>query len=87
MGADNLENLPKWKNYQFILENYGLYIYPRPHAAGTELTHHKNVRMIEAPLIDISATYIRACIRNHKSIRYLVPEVVEQMIRAKQFYC
>jgi nicotinate-nucleotide adenylyltransferase len=86
VGADNLENLPKWKNYQFILENYGLYVYPRPHAIETELNTHKNVRMIEAPLIDISATYIRKCIRNNKSIRYLVPEVVEQMIHAKQFY-
>jgi nicotinate-nucleotide adenylyltransferase len=86
IGADNLENLPKWKNYEFILENYGVYVYPRPHANETELNKHRNVKMIEAPLIDISATYIRKCIRNNKSIRYLVAEVVDQMIRAKQFY-
>ncbi len=86
IGADNLENLPKWKNYQFILENYGLYVYPRPNANETKLNHHVNVKMIESPLMDISATYIRKCIRNNKSIRYLVPEVVEQMIRSKQFY-
>ena len=86
IGADNLENLLKWKNYQFILENYGLYVYPRPHANETELNHHANVKMIESPLMDISATYIRKCIRDNKSIRYLVPEVVEQKIRSKHFY-
>jgi nicotinate-nucleotide adenylyltransferase len=42
--------------------------------------------MVEAPLLDISATYIRGCVRDNKSIRYLVPEAVEQMIRSKQFY-
>ena len=42
--------------------------------------------MVDAPLLDISATYIRNCIKNNKSIRYLVPETVEEMIRSKQFY-
>jgi nicotinate-nucleotide adenylyltransferase len=86
LGADNLENFTKWKNHEFILENYGLYVYPRPNAQETVLIKHPNVKMVESPLIDISATYIRKCIRNKKSIRYLVPEVVEQMIQAKQFY-
>lgn len=86
LGEDNLENFTKWKNYQEILDQFGLYIYPRPGVTNTELIRHANVKMVEAPLLDISATYIRHCIKNNKSIRYLVPEAVESMIRSKNFY-
>lgn len=86
LGEDNLENFVKWKNYEQILEQFGAYVYPRPRVTNSELKRHPQVKMIEAPLLDISATYIRDCIKNNKSIRYLVPEVVEQMIRSKGFY-
>ena len=58
----------------------------RPRVTNSPLKSHAHVKMVEAPLFDISATYIRQCIANNKSIRYLVPEAVEQMIRAKGFY-
>jgi nicotinate-nucleotide adenylyltransferase len=86
IGEDNLENFEKWKNHEQILNQFGLYVYPRPHVTNSELKRHPNVKMIEAPLLDISATYIRNCIKNNKSIRYLVPEPVEQLIRLKLFY-
>jgi nicotinate-nucleotide adenylyltransferase len=50
------------------------------------LKDHPNVKMVEAPLLDISATFIRNCIRKGQSVRYLVPDPVEEMIRGKQFY-
>ncbi|NOS92560.1 MAG: nicotinate-nucleotide adenylyltransferase [Cyclobacteriaceae bacterium] len=86
MGQDNLESFKKWKNYEQILEQYELYVYPRPDVTNTELMRHPHVKMIEAPLLDISATYIRQCIKANKSIRYLVPESVENMVRIKNFY-
>ena len=86
LGEDNLENFTKWKNHDQILLQYGLYVYPRPNVTNTDLKRHPQVTMVDAPLLDISATYIRNCIKNNKSIRYLVPEAVEQMIRLKQFY-
>jgi len=86
IGEDNLVNFEKWKNYKEILDGYGLYVYPRPDVTNSELRRHPNVKMIDAPLLDISATYIRNCIKDNKSIRYLVPETVEQMIRMKNFY-
>jgi nicotinate-nucleotide adenylyltransferase len=86
IGEDNLENFAKWKNHEEILNQFGLYVYPRPHVTNSELKRHPHVKMIEAPLLDISATYIRNCIKSNKSIRYLVPEPVEQMIRLKDFY-
>jgi nicotinate-nucleotide adenylyltransferase len=86
LGEDNLENFTQWKNYEQILQHYGLYVYPRPNVTNTDLKRHPNVTMVEAPLLDISATYIRQCIKHNKSIKYLVPEAVEQMIDSKQFY-
>jgi nicotinate-nucleotide adenylyltransferase len=86
IGEDNLENFTKWKNHEQILNQFGLYVYPRPHVTNSDLKRHSNVTIVKAPMIDISATYIRNCIKNNKSIRYLVPETVENMIRMKNFY-
>lgn len=86
IGEDNLENFTKWKNHEQILDQYGLYVYPRPHVTNSDLKRHPQVTIVEAPMIDISATYIRTCVKNNKSIRYLVPETVENMIRMKNFY-
>ncbi|HEY9489409.1 MAG TPA: nicotinate (nicotinamide) nucleotide adenylyltransferase [Chryseosolibacter sp.] len=86
MGEDNLVNFVKWKSHDRILEDYGLYVYPRPDAQPSELKSHPNVKMVDAPLLDISATFIRRCIRKGQSIRYLVPDIVEEMIRTKGFY-
>lgn len=86
LGEDNLENFTKWKNYEEILNQFSLYIYPRPRVTNSLLKSHVHVKMVDAPLFDISATYIRQCVANNKSIRYLVPEAVEQMIQSKGFY-
>ncbi len=86
VGGDNLENFSRWKNHEEILNQFGLYVYRRPGVTNTELERHANVQMIDAPLLDISATYIRNNIKHNKSIRYLVPEPVEQLIRLKNFY-
>lgn len=86
IGEDNLANFMKWKNAERILEDYGLYVYPRPAAQPSELKKHHHVTMIDAPLLDISATFIRSCIRNGRSVRYLVPDPVEEMIRTRGFY-
>jgi len=86
VGEDNLVNFPKWKNYERILEDYGLYVYPRPNAQPSPLIEHANVRLVEAPVLDISATFIRNCIKKRQSIRYMVPDIVDEMIRAKGFF-
>jgi nicotinate-nucleotide adenylyltransferase len=86
IGEDNLLNFPKWKNHEIILNDYGLYVYPRPGAQPSELKMHPHVTLVNAPMLDISATFIRNCIRNNQSVRYLVPDPVEEMIRTKGFY-
>jgi nicotinate-nucleotide adenylyltransferase len=86
IGGDNLAIFPKWKNSGKILEDFGLIVYPRPGANPNDLANHPNVTYIDAPLMSISATYIRKCIRNEKSIRYLVPESVNEFIKNKQLF-
>jgi len=86
IGEDNLRSFPKWKNHEVILENYGLYVYPRPSANKPELSSHANVHWIDAPILDISATYIRSLVKENKSIKYLVPESVEQLIKLRKLY-
>lgn len=86
VGEDNLAGFTKWKNHEIILEDYGLLVYPRPHAKTSDLKEHKNVKMIEAPMVDISATYIRNSIKEDKDFRYMVPENVRTLIQSKGFY-
>jgi nicotinate-nucleotide adenylyltransferase len=86
IGEDNLNSFTSWKNYQIILDHYGLIVYPRPNSKLSEVKNHPNVKLIEAPRMDISASFIRKCIRDNKSVRYLVPEKVLQFIRDRKLY-
>lgn len=87
IGEDNLKSFPRWKNYQVILDNHGLYVYPRPAAdAKAELTSQANVQWVKAPILDISATYIRNLVKQDNSIQYLVPDSVAQIIKSRKLY-
>lgn len=87
MGGDNLQSFKRWKNWEAILTYFSLLVYPRPGATDHhELMDHEKVCMVEAPLIDISATYIRRLIQADKSIQYLVPPEINDMIKARKFY-
>ncbi|TGE27173.1 nicotinate (nicotinamide) nucleotide adenylyltransferase [Hymenobacter metallicola] len=86
MGEDNLPGLPRWKQADRILAEYAVYVYPRPGVDATDVNAHPGVQVVEAPLLDISATFIRDCVHTGKSIRYLVPEAVEAQILAKGFW-
>jgi len=86
IGEDNLTQFANWKNHEKILEYYGLTIYPRPKSTESPFKSHPNVQLVEAPLLDISGTFIRDCIRDNRSIRYMVPDTVEEIIERKRFY-
>lgn len=86
IGEDNLRSFPKWKNYKTIIDNYGMYVYPRPSKSSSDLEDHPNVTWVKAPILDISATYIRKMVKENRSIKYLVPEAVEQIIIARKLY-
>ena len=86
IGEDNLASFPKWKNHKQILEHFNLIVYPRKGADKSELLNHPKVKMIEAPEVDISATLIRKLIKEGKSIKYLVSDTVEGLIKAKKYF-
>jgi nicotinate-nucleotide adenylyltransferase len=86
MGADNLSTLDKWKNYEILLERFKIYVYKRPGYDLGPYADRPTVNLIEAPLLDISATFIRECIKNGKSIQYLVPDKVFEYLASSKMY-
>lgn len=85
MGSDSFQNLDKWKNGDVIRANYPILVYRRP-GFDADASVFPKVNVLDAPLLDISATHIRELVRNGKSIKYLVPEVVEKEIIDSGFY-
>jgi nicotinate-nucleotide adenylyltransferase len=86
MGSDNLEIFKKWKNYEQILVDYEIYVYPRLHCDGGEFKNHPNVKLIDAPIIEISATFIRKYIKEKKDVRFMLSANVFNHIREKHLY-
>ena len=85
MGSDSFTNIKKWKNYETLLSQYELYIYKRP-GFETTGTLAENIKILNAPLLEISSTHIRELIKKGKSIRYLVPDVVKEEIESNSYY-
>jgi nicotinate-nucleotide adenylyltransferase len=88
MGEDNLNSFHKWKNYDFILENHQLYVYPRLTSVLKDgaLKNHPNIHQVTAPVIEISATQIRKGIAQNKEVKPLLPCKVWQYIDEMNFY-
>lgn len=88
MGEDNLNSLHKWKNYEVILENHDIYVYPRINNenANEELINNHKIHKIDAPVIEISSTFIRNSIRDGKEVRPLLPQKVWEYIDHNLFY-
>jgi nicotinate-nucleotide adenylyltransferase len=88
MGEDNLKSLHKWKNYEVILENHEIYVYPRI-ASGNmseEFRGNPKIKRVDAPVIEISATFIRNSIRESKNVRPLLDQKVWEFIDEMNFY-
>ena len=83
MGADNLPGLPRWQEAARLLAEIDIYVYPRPGTPLPDLAAFPRAQVMTAPLLDISATYIRESLRQGRSIRYLVPAAVEAELLRK----
>ncbi len=86
MGSDNLRNLKKWKNYETILENHEIFVYPRPGDNNLELMAHEKVSIVNAPLMEISSSFIRNAIKDKKDVRYFMPDKVAKYVGEMHFY-
>jgi nicotinate-nucleotide adenylyltransferase len=88
MGEDNLNSLHKWKNYEVILQNHDIYVYPR--AASGEIdpqfVSHPKIHRVGAPILELSSTFIREGIKKGKNIRPMLPHKVWEYIDHNLFY-
>jgi nicotinate-nucleotide adenylyltransferase len=86
MGSDNLKHFHKWKNYDQIIENHSVLVYPRPGFSPENFKAHKNIHLVNAPVIEISATFIREAIKAGKDIRHFLPPGTWKYIEEMNFY-
>ena len=86
MGADNLASIHKWKNFELLLENYHIIAYPRPGIDAGTYAYHPHVQLVDAPLMELSASFIREAIHHKKSVHYMLPARVWEFIESKGLY-
>jgi nicotinate-nucleotide adenylyltransferase len=86
MGADNLVSFKKWKNYEVLLKNYQIFVYPRPEANVAEWENHPAITFTETPLMEISSTFIRKAIKEKKNVQFFLPDKVIDFIEGKGMY-
>jgi len=92
MGEDNLYTLHKWKNAEELVSRYPIYVYPRPDSGKPssplldQLLAKADVHRVDAPLMDISGTFIRSGIKNKKDMSYFLSAAVWKYIREMHFY-
>ena len=86
MGSDGLPTFHKWKNHEVIIKKYPRYIYPRHSESRGEIEKHKNLKIVEAPIIEISSTFIRTSIAEKKDVRHFLPLKVWELIDKMGYY-
>ncbi len=85
LGSDSFKNMHRWKNFETLIERYSFIVYNRP-GFEVEETYGANITVLDAPLLQISSTFIRKQVKDKKSIKYLVPPNVEQYIANNHYY-
>ena len=88
LGEDNLKGFHKWKNHEAILEYYELYVYPRisEKKVPEQFREHPRIQRVEAPVMEISATFIRKQHKAGKNVRPMLPEAVWRYMDEMNFY-
>ena len=86
MGSDNLVSLKKWKNYELILRDYHIHIYPRPGFEDHDFKDHPAISITKTPMMELSATFIRKAVKEGKNVQYFVPDKVLKFIEGKNLY-
>ena len=86
MGEDNLTHLHKWKNAEHLVENHDIYVYPRPGAKPGKFNDAKNIHLLNAPQVEISASFIRKAIKEKKDISWFLPQGAWKYIDEMGFY-
>ncbi|MFT5242907.1 MAG: nicotinate-nucleotide adenylyltransferase [Glaciecola sp.] len=88
MGADNLKSFHKWKNHELILKHHDIYVYPRISEGKTEsqFDNHNKIHKVDAPIMELSSTFIRKSIKDQKNVRPMLPQHVWEYLDEMNFY-
>ncbi|WP_226063847.1 nicotinate (nicotinamide) nucleotide adenylyltransferase [Kaistella polysaccharea] len=89
MGEDNLKGLPKWKNAEVLIKNYQIIVYPRLSEDSADEQPkflNGNISLIQAPIIELSATEIRKMLKDGKNVRPMLPPEVFEYLDGSNFY-
>ncbi|NQX97888.1 MAG: nicotinate (nicotinamide) nucleotide adenylyltransferase, partial [Flavobacteriales bacterium] len=95
MGEDNLRTFHKWKNHEQILENYSIHVYPRvvtnneksKNSNDSPIKNHPKITLHkDAPVMKVSASFIRKAIKEKKNVQYLLSEPVFKYVKEMHFY-
>ena len=86
MGQDNLTHLHKWKNIDFLLKEHKVYVYPRPSCKAGKLDNHSSIHLLDAPQVEISASFIRKAIQDKKDVSWFLPAKAWNYIDEMGFY-
>ena len=85
-GMDSLQNLKNWREYQRILDNYELLVFPREGYDGGDLIHNPSVTVLKTPILEISSTFIRQSIKEGRDVRHFMPERAFRYMKENRFY-
>ena len=85
-GMDSLQNLKNWREYQKILDNYELLVFPREGYDGGDLINYPSVSVLKTPIIEVSSTFIRDCVKEGRDVRHFMPEKAFHYMREHHFY-
>ena len=85
-GMDSLQNLKHWREYQKILDNYELLVFPREGYDGGELIDYPSVNVLKTPILEISSSFIRQCIKEGRDVRHFMPERAFLYMKQNHFY-
>ncbi len=91
MGEDNLKSLHKWKNHEVIMQNHEIYVYPRVNSIAINeenkvLKNYPKIHFVDAPIVEISSTFIRENIKKKKNVQPLLPAKVWEYIDHDNLY-
>ncbi len=91
MGEDNLQSFHKWKNYESIIENHDIYVYPRKFSnkekkAKITERYSEKIYNLDAPIVEVSSTFIRKAIKEKKNIKPLLENKVYIYLDEMNFY-
>ncbi|WP_027376537.1 nicotinate (nicotinamide) nucleotide adenylyltransferase [Kaistella palustris] len=90
MGEDNLAGLAKWKNAANLIKNHQIIVYPRLQTSeiksSSKYPEHEHISLINAPIVELSATEIRTMIKEGKNVRPMLPPEVFDYLDGSSFY-